>query len=217
MKHPVAIVGSGGFGREVAQCLRDIDGDLAPDCFLTDDTELHGATVGDLPVRGGLDWLDGRPRIAVCIAIGSPAARARVARRVIDMGHDLPTIIHPSVIVGARVQLGPGTIICAGSILTTDIVIGSGVIVNLSCTIGHDVIFGDWITVSPGARISGNVRVGSGCDLGSASSYVQGISIGEWSIVGAGAVVAKDLPANVTAVGMPAKPIKTRPPGWHLT
>jgi len=47
------------------------------------------------------------------------------------------------------------------------------------------------------------------------ASVIQGRTIGRWSIVGSGAVAISDIPANVTAVGVPAKVIETREDRWH--
>jgi acetyltransferase-like isoleucine patch superfamily enzyme len=46
------------------------------------------------------------------------------------------------------------------------------------------------------------------------AKIIQGISIGPWTVVGAGAAVVRDLPANVTAVGVPARVIKTKEEFW---
>jgi acetyltransferase-like isoleucine patch superfamily enzyme len=110
---------------------------------------------------------------------------------------------------------GAGCIICAGSIFTTDIVVGSFVTFNLMCAITHDDVIGDFATLAPACNLSGNVHVGEGTDLGTKVSAIPGVRIGRWSIVGAGAVVTRDLPDNVTAVGVPAKVIKEHRVGIH--
>jgi acetyltransferase-like isoleucine patch superfamily enzyme len=75
---------------------------------------------------------------------------------------------------------------------------------------------GDFATIAPATNLSGAVEVGAGCDIGSGVTTVEGVSVGEWTIVGAGAVIANHLPANCTAVGVPARPIKHRERGWQL-
>ncbi len=87
---------------------------------------------------------------------------------------------------------------------------------NLAVTIGHDSSLGDFVTLSPGTNVSGNVQLDEGVETGTNVGIIPGIEIGAWSIVGAGAVVTRNLPANVTAVGAPAKVIKERDAGWHL-
>lgn len=212
----LAIFGTGGFAREVHQVVEDVN-DRALTWrflgFLDSDPSRHGQELHGHRVLGGGEWLADHPEVAVAVAIGSPVARWRV---VGGLSHTRwATLIHPRAWIGSGVKIGEGTIVCAGSLITTDIVIGSHVILNLDCTVGHDARIGEFATAAPSVNISGNVRVGPGCDLGTGSNIIQDLTIGEWSVVGAGAVVIRDLPANVTAVGVPAKVVEQRPEGWH--
>ncbi len=104
--------------------------------------------------------------------------------------------------------MGEGTIITAGNILTVDIKIGKHVMVNLDCTIGHDTVIEDFCSIMPSANISGNVKLEEGAYIGTGTQIINKIVIGKYSIIGAGAVVIRDIPARCTAVGVPAKPIK---------
>jgi len=215
----LVIYGAGGFGREVAQLLADLN-EREPRWsvlgYISDDVTIHGTISGDLPVIGGSDWVRARTQpIAVALAVGSPAVRRRLVERVRTPYSTFPTLIHPSVSMGRRVVLGEGTIVCAASVLTVDIRVGAFTLVNVGCTLTHDDVLGEYTTLAPSVNVSGNVTIGDGTDVGTGSKVIQGISIGEWSIVGAGAVVSRDLPANVTAVGVPAKAIKERPSGWY--
>ena len=215
----LVIYGAGGAGREIAQLVEDING-REPQWtvlgYLSDDAGLHGQVVGDLPVLGGADWLRSRAApIAVAIGVGNPAMKRRLVGRGRASSVTFPMLVHPTVTMGRRVTIGEGSIVCAASVITVDIRIGAFVLVNHNCTITHDAVLGDYTTLAPGVNVSGNVTVGDGSDLGTGAKVIQGVSIGEWSIVGAGAVVSRDLPANVTAVGVPAKVIKERPSGWY--
>ncbi len=218
----IVIYGAGGFGREVAQLLADLN-DRTPQWsvlgFLSDDTESHGAQRGDLPVLGGAEWLRSRNEpVAMALGVGSPALKRRLVERARAQNNphvSFPVLVHPTVCIGRRVRVDEGTIVCAASVITVDIAIGAFSTVNLCCTIGHDATLGAFSTLAPSVNVSGNVSLGEGADIGTGSKIIQGVGIGEWSIVGAGAVVSRDLPANVTAVGVPAKAIKERAAGWH--
>jgi len=120
------------------------------------------------------------------------------------------TAIHPTAWVGNHVSLGVGTVLLAGATISTDITIGDFVCLNKNSIVGHDFVIERYATISPGASLSGFVHIGEGCDIGANSVVVQGYRVGSESIVGAGAVVAADLPAGVTAVGVPARVIKWR-------
>lgn len=170
----------------------------------------------ELPVLGATDWLRAHDQVSVALGVGATPTRRRLAKVVASKAPGrFPTLVHPGAWIGNRVVLGEGSIVCAGCLVTTDIRIGSFVIVNLDCTVSHDTVIEDFATIAPGVNISGNVHIGEGCDLGTGATLIQGITVGAWSILGAGAVVVRDLPANVTAVGIPAQVIKERPEGWY--
>lgn len=215
----LVIFSCGGLGREVLELALDVAAAGEPwnvIGFLDDDVDLHGEQIHGFPVLGGTEWVAEHPDVHAVVAIGSTAVRRKVVEKLTKAGPiKFATLVHPRAMVGRHVEIGEGGVVCAGSLLTTDIVLGDHVLINLDCTVGHDAVLKDFVTVAPSVNVSGNVLVGEGCDLGTGSTVIQGKTIGEWSIVGAGAVVVKDLPANITAVGAPAKPIKERPAGWH--
>ncbi len=214
------IYGAGGFAREVAQLVRDLAGCGAPITlkgFLSDDASTHGTSVAGLPVLGGGEYLKAHSgRFDVAIGIGTPAVKRRLTPLVLAHAKSCPVLVHPTVVSSSSVMLGTGTIVCAGSILTVDIVVGDFVTINLACTVGHDSRLLDYVTLAPSVNISGNVTVAEGTDVGTGSRIIQGKRIGHWSIIGAGAVVTTDTPDNCTAVGVPARPVKFREPDWHL-
>ncbi len=217
----IVIVGTGGHAREIHELIEDInaEGPAAWEIlgWLDSNAARHGATVHDLPVLGDVDWLPANPDVYVTVAIGAPPVRRRVVERVRAVGHTrFATLIHPTALIGRRVEIGEGTVICAGVITSTDYRLGQHVLLNRMATVAHDDDLHDFVTIAPSTVISGNVTIGEGTDLGTNATVNQGVEIGAWTIVGSGAVVTKSLPANCTAVGAPAKPIKERPEGWHL-
>lgn len=215
----LVIFGSGGFAREVLQIAQDQNEDQATwnvQGFLDDNSSLHGQELHDFPILGGADWLEGRESIWVVVAMGSPVIRRTVVQRVVRTGaSNFATLVHPKSWIGRRVRIGEGSVICAGNLLTTDIEIRRHVILNLQCTVGHDSDIGDYVTSHPAVNVSGSVQVDEGAELGTGSNLIQGIRVGRWSILGAGTVAVKDIPPNVTAVGVPSQVVKERPDGWH--
>ncbi|WP_211472323.1 acetyltransferase [Collimonas humicola] len=218
----IVIFGTGGLAREVHQIVEDINGS-APAWkflgFLDGNVANHGKEVHGSPVFGGVEWLTQTDAadVYVVVAIGNPVSKRKIIESIKQQSDaHFATLVHPRAWVGSFVDIGQGSIICAGALITTDIKIGEYVIVNIGSTIGHDACIDDFVTIAPTVNVSGSVHVGQGTDLGTGSTVIQGCSIGEWSIVGAGAVVVKNIDANVTAVGAPAKAIKTRAAGWHL-
>ena len=207
----IVIIGAGGFGREVAWLIEDInkvEHNWNIVGYVDDDKTIQGKYINNYKVIGNIEWLK-HQELYVVSAIGNPMVKKKIMENLMESKNHYPIIIHPSVISSDRVTLGEGSIICAGNILTVNINIGKHVIVNLGCTIGHDSVVGDYTTILPSSNISGFVKIGECVNIGTGSAIIQGVSIGENTVIGAGAVVTKTLPANCTAVGVPAKPIKS--------
>lgn len=140
------------------------------------------------------------------VAIGNGAIRETLRQSLSTSGLREATLIHPSAVVGADVEMAGG-VVCAGSVITTNVHLGHSTQINLNCTLGHDVTLGAGVTTSPGVNISGNVTVGAMATIHTNAAILPGITIGAKAIVGAGAVVVNDIDPGITVVGIPAKPL----------
>jgi len=218
MTTDVVIIGSGGCGREVCWVFLENAKEWNFLGFVDDNPALQGSSLCDLPVLGDFGWLErnGRKNFRVVCAVGNPHVRKQLVQRAAALGLTFATVLHPSVHPSRWVEIGPGSVICAGTILTTHVKIGAHVILNLACTVSHDSIIGAYCNINPGCHISGTVHIGDGVELGTGAVIIQNKSVGEWSTIGAGAVVTTDIPAFVTAVGIPCRVIKTREPELSL-
>ncbi|MBS1543394.1 MAG: acetyltransferase [Bacteroidetes bacterium] len=198
------IIGAGGFGRETAWLVQQAGGVIRG--FL-DDGYGEGDTVGGYTVLGRTEEV-GKFQISnFIVAIADPATRRRLVSSLKLAGRECPSVFHPKASCGSPGnQWGSGCIITEGVIMTTGIMLGDWVIVNLATTIGHDVKIGSYCSIMPQCSISGNVTLGEGCYIGAGVRILQGVTLGDGCVVGAGAVVTKSYPANSKLVGVPAHP-----------
>lgn len=208
----IAIIGAGGFGREVKTMLDSINLISPTYNFLGfyDDGFEKGAVLNNFPVLGNVEDINTLLEpCSIVIAIGDPQTKKAIYDKINNTNIDFPNIIHPNVLISKDfVELGVGNIICAGCIITCNIVIKDFVILNLMCTVGHDTTISSFSSFMPAINLSGEVLIHEKVYVGTGAKIINLLEIGENTIVGAGAVVAKSLPANCTAVGIPAKIIK---------
>jgi sugar O-acyltransferase (sialic acid O-acetyltransferase NeuD family) len=201
------IVGAGGFGRECHAWASQ-----HPDCgkawaiagFLDDNADAL-KSFGDFalvrPLAGHRPSAD---NVYLC-GLGLPGTKEKLVAPLVSSGAEFITLVHPRAILGARVKLGKGVVICPGAVLSTDIVLGDFAMVNLNSTMGHDAELGPWSTLSAHCDLTGHVKVADLVFMGSHASVIPGKKVGSGSIVGAGAVVVSDVPPGVTVVGNPAR------------
>lgn len=210
---PLIILGAGGLAREIAMLAQQTEAPRKVDGFIGGPD--HNASVAYVAgaVWGNDEWfLNENFEADIVVAIGYPTVRAQVvASYLVCAGRfEFPTLIHRNVCVDTTVNLGRGTVIAAGAILTCDIRIGEFCLINYNATVGHDVRMGNFNVINPGANISGGVQIENQVLIGTGAQILQGVTIGSQAIVGAGAVVTKDVPAGSVVVGVPAEPLRRR-------
>ena len=208
----IVIVGAGGFGREVKMLIDQLNSKENVYEFIGyyDDGFARGTKINSNEVLGSiLDLASTIEKLNVVVAIGAPDIKKKIVEKLSNPNLRFPTLIHPSVLIGNEfVSVGKGCIICAGTIITCNIVIKDFVILNLMCTVGHDSSIHSYASFMPSVNISGEVVIHEGVYVGTGAKIINQLEIGKQTIIGAGAVVSKTLPEKCTAVGIPAKPIK---------
>jgi sugar O-acyltransferase (sialic acid O-acetyltransferase NeuD family) len=187
--------------------------------FIDNAPELQGKMINDFPVVGDDSWLINYPdEINLVVAVCNPLMRKRSVEKFCKKTNiSFPNIIANNIKYSESVTMGKGNIICFSSIFMVNIVIGDFVIMNPNSIIQHDVAIDSFVSLYGSVHIAGNVSIGECTEIGVGAKVIQGKSIGDNAIIGAGAVVIRDIPANCTAVGVPAKPIKisSTPPHTH--
>lgn len=195
------IAGAGGFAREVLEVLSQLE--LNDNICFFDDINLNQPRIyNQYEVIANVNNVN----VAnFCLGTGNPSAREALYHKMISSELKPYTVISPLAVIGKNnISIGESSNIMTGSILTCDIQIGIGVLINIGCTIGHDVEIGDFSEICPNVSISGNVKIGKKVFIGTGAIILPGITIEDGAVIGAGAVVTKNVPNGVKAIGNPA-------------
>lgn len=209
----VVVIGAGGFGREaldVLEAMQSSSPGLLRIVGVVDDGPSARNTQllqeRSISLLGSLNVLEELPlETTYLIGIGSPSIRALVSTRMQRQDRDAFTAIHPTAVIGSRVMLGAGSVICAGVQVSTNVRFGAHSHLNAASVIGHDSVLDDFVSVNPAAVISGDVHIGSETLIGAGATILQGLDVGARVVVGAAACVVSDVEPGRIVRGVPAR------------
>jgi len=205
MNKRLIIIGASGHGKVVADIAQKMNKWEKIE-FLDDNEEIEVAL--GLKVVGKLTDIEKFINNSdVFVAIGDNATREKVFSKFEIIGATIPTLIHPSSIIGTDVNIGPGTVIMAGVVINCCTTIGKGCIINTSSSIDHDNVIDDFVHISPGARLAGTVKVGRLTWIGIGASIIHNLFVTDKCTIGAGSVVLSNIYLQGIYVGTPSKVI----------
>lgn len=196
----LVIIGAGGHGRVVLDSARRAGIEVAG--FLADPAPER---TNDAIYLGGLDRLaDFRADHQFIVAIGDQQARRRISRQIDDR---LVSVIDPSAQISPSALIGRGTAIIGGVIVNANASIGDYCILNTASAVDHDCIIEDGVQICPGVTLAGKIHCEEGAFLGTGAIVLPGVRIGRNAVIGAGAVVTRDVAPDTKLVGNPARQV----------
>jgi sugar O-acyltransferase (sialic acid O-acetyltransferase NeuD family) len=198
----VAIIGAGGQAKEtyaVIKILQERAKNIEFVGFyesLTTKTEFLG-----FPVKHISEF---DPNLNYHIAIGDGEIRKMIVESLPEETSYVG-IIHPSAMIGLDVQIGKGSFIGQGVIITENVEIGHFSSLNIGSSISHDVKIGNYFTAAPGSRVLGGCEIGEGVYLGAAGILRDKKIICDGTFIGMGSVVVSDIKTPGVYYGNPAR------------
>lgn len=206
------IIGASAMGRETAHYAQECVGINAQwdevAGFLDTRTAILDQYPGYPPVIASAEAYQPRTDDVFVCTVGDSAVRLKYVALLQAKGAEFVSVVHPKAYIGCNVKIGLGCIICPHATITADVVIQDHVIVNVNASISHDCSIGEGTTLAPGCTIAGWCKIGNRVDFGTHSAVLPRKVIVDDVIIGAGAIVVKDIREQGTYIGCPARRMK---------
>lgn len=203
-KYPEAVIyGAGGHAAVVIDTMRQSRQFRPAACL-----DRHpGSALFGVPVLGeeiGEELFAKGVRLAF-IGVGETALRERLARRAIEAGFELISVVSPRAYVSSLTKIGKGVLVAAGAVVQPGVSVGDLAIVNTAASVDHDCQIGEAAHVAPGVTLCGNVMIGLRTWVGAGSTVVERVRIGNDVFIAAGSVVVEHVADHMRIAGVPAR------------
>lgn len=197
-KQLIGFLGSGEHARELQIMFTDTHSII----FNAIDKQFISSSSNEIDVSSADQFF----KFPVIAAVGNPHLKKQLIQAW-QNSHFTNLISNKAIMNLANNSLGIGITIADAAVLTSGITLRDHVSINIGSSISHDVYIDEFTTVSPKVAIGGGSYIGKNCFLGIGSIVIDHVNICDEVIIGAGAVVTRDICSPGTYVGIPARKI----------
>ena len=205
------IIGARGFGREVFNLAKQsiaYNKEYLIKGFLDDKYDaLQGFENYPKIISPVENYVIQEEDVFIC-ALGDVNFKNSYVQIILNKGGEFINLIHPTVILNTNVRLGKGLILLNNVVISNDCVLGNFVSVQPFSVIGHDSKIGDYCHLNAYSFMGGYSVLEPSVTLHTKATILPNIKVKENAIVGAMSLVIRNVPANVTVFGIPAKKLK---------
>lgn len=210
MNKKAIIIGAGTYGQVYAEYLKNSYNIVA---FYDDDESLHNSKVNNIEVVGKVsDALSLPKSTAVFVPIGNNPIRVKLLKKFEENGFEIPSYIHPQTIIHPSVKIAEKAVyVLPGTTIMPLVTIDKYVMISIGSNIIHHTHLEEGVFVSNGCNVGANITAKKNVYIGMGATIMTGVkTVGENSLIGAGAVVIRDVPDNAVVAGVPAKIIRMK-------
>lgn len=205
------IIGARGFGREVynlALACKGYQKDYVVKGFLDDKSDALDGFKGYPPIVSSVEDYEVQPDDVFICALGVPLYRKQYAEIILDKGGEFITLIHPTSLCLLNTAIGKGCIILRNVTVSCDVQIGDFVSIQSAASLGHDTKIADWCVLGCRTFFGGGSKIDSEALIHTGAIILPKKKVGHGAVVGAGAVVVRDVKPGTTVYGNPAIRLK---------
>jgi sugar O-acyltransferase (sialic acid O-acetyltransferase NeuD family) len=198
---PLILIGGGGHASVLADILigqgREILAVISPDDISS------RAVFSGIPHFGQDEEVARFPPESVLLVNGigmmpRSTFRKRINQKFLALGYSFETVIASDAKVSDFAKINSGVQILSGARVQTGSVVAEHTIINSGALIEHDCQIGAYNHIAPNATLCGEVRTAEDVYIGANSTLIQGVVLESQSIVGAGAILTKQLQKGCT-------------------
>lgn len=218
MPKKIIILGGEGNGGVVAACIEDMRESYNIKEYevlgFLNDFESEGSLINDYPVLGKTEtakdyFEDDYVLFMYAIhPVGHGSLRVNLFEKLGIPDNKLATIIHPSAFVANNAKIEPGVMIMSNCYVGPATHIKKCALVMANVLVGHNTIVGEFCHLSVGSVVSSYITMGTASDIALNATILEKVKVGKYAVVGAGAMVNKDVYEDNVVVGNPSKVLR---------
>lgn len=205
------IIGAGKYGEVYLTYLREAGVEVIG--FLDDDLKTHGHSIGGVPVLGAISLLPTLKAAygieAVYCPLGNNRLRVKFLTMAKELGYETPSYIHPTVNMASNVAVGQGVYILLGTNIMPYTELEDFVMISMGVNVAHHSTLKTGVFLSTGCNFGASITADDYAYCGISSTIMTGLArLGKDCLIGAGAVVIRDVEDGAIMAGVPAKLMK---------